>query len=161
MSVKKITDLSTRQVLSLKQIAALIAEGENSDTIQSRWETFVFSAATSGDLIDVNALVQYVLREAYGEQSQDFYYYAYKVKYFNAAKEKLRNMLLSIRQWEQDLREQLTAGEQRLLELDDLGRLAAEDLQKEAEKTQEFIQLIASIQKRLNDSAQEVLNNLK
>ena len=46
---------------------------------------------------DVNALVQYVIRESYLQTAEDLNYYAEKVKHYNAQKKALREYLQALR----------------------------------------------------------------
>ena len=50
------------------------------------------------DYQDVNALVQQVLREAYGQNTEDLRHYAGKVKHFNKQKEMVRDFLSELRE---------------------------------------------------------------
>jgi hypothetical protein len=52
----------------------------------------------SGDAVDPNALVQYVLRESYLQTTEDLRYYAEKVKYFNQCKKAIARRRLRIRE---------------------------------------------------------------
>ena len=54
---------------------------------------------------DVNALVQQVLREAYGQNTEDLRMYAEKVKHFNAQKEMVRDHLSDLRKFNTGARE--------------------------------------------------------
>jgi hypothetical protein len=47
--------------------------------------------------IDINSLVQYVLRDAYGETTEDLAFFAGKVQYFNDVKEGVRAYLGDLR----------------------------------------------------------------
>ena len=68
-----------------------------SSELQSRWAEFVGKQAVSGG-IDVNALVQHVLRDAYLENTQDLYFYASKVKFYNELKKGIREELTKARE---------------------------------------------------------------
>lgn len=48
--------------------------------------------------VDINAVVQWVLRESYVQGTDDLYYFAEKVRYFNAAKQAYRDMLAELRE---------------------------------------------------------------
>lgn len=68
-----------------------------SSALQTRWQEFVGQQATNGG-VDVNALVQQVLRESYMETTQDLYFYAEKVKFFNELKKGIREELTRARE---------------------------------------------------------------
>ncbi len=57
--------------------------------LESRWGQFVAGLALTGG-VDINALVQQVLRESYMETTKDLYYYAEKVKFYNNLKKEIR-----------------------------------------------------------------------
>jgi hypothetical protein len=67
------------------------------DGLQSRWTDFLSKASMQGGPMDVNALVQHVLRESYLETTQDLYFYAEKVKFFNGVKKAIRDELTNAR----------------------------------------------------------------
>ena len=65
---------------------------QSSSGLQRRWAAFVAEKCLSGN-IDVNALVQQVLRSSYLETTEDLRFYAEKVKYYNDLKDNLRQLL--------------------------------------------------------------------
>ncbi len=67
-----------------------------SSALQSRWAEFVGKQAVNGG-VDVNALVQHVLRDSYLESTQDLYFYASKVKFYNELKKGIREELTNAR----------------------------------------------------------------
>ncbi|MEO0814910.1 MAG: hypothetical protein AAFY60_18765 [Myxococcota bacterium] len=64
--------------------------------VQGQWADFISKTGLTGEL-DVNALVQQVLREAYVENTEDLRFYAQKVKYFNELKDQVRGQLTEAR----------------------------------------------------------------
>ena len=62
----------------------------------SQWAQFIEGEALGGG-VDVNALVQQVLRESYLESTQDVYYHATKVKFFTELKKGVRDELSKAR----------------------------------------------------------------
>jgi len=70
----------------------------NTDGLQSRWSEFVAKVGSEkGALVDINSLVQAVLREAYMENTKDLHFYAQKVRYFNEVKKAMREELTRAR----------------------------------------------------------------
>ena len=68
------------------------------DSLNSRWGEFIAEIKLGkGALVDVNSLVQMVLREAYTENTQDLHFYAQKVRYFNEVKKAMREELTRAR----------------------------------------------------------------
>tara|TARA_Y100001934_G_scaffold117242_1_gene143551 strand:- start:1760 stop:2596 length:837 start_codon:yes stop_codon:yes gene_type:complete len=68
------------------------------DSLNSRWGEFIAEIKLGkGALVDVNSLVQMVLREAYMENTQDLHFYAQKVRYFNEVKKAMREELTRAR----------------------------------------------------------------
>ncbi len=58
--------------------------------LQDRWSAFVSDMKIKGGATDVNALVQWVLRDSYQETTKDLYFYAEKVKFYNNIKKDIR-----------------------------------------------------------------------
>lgn len=65
--------------------------------LQDKWTDFVTRMKIAGGAVDINALVQWVLRESYQETTEDLYFYAEKVKFFNAVKKEIRAELKAAR----------------------------------------------------------------
>lgn len=69
-----------------------------SDSLTSRWSEFIADVANNkGGMVDINSLVQMVLREAYTENTTDLHFYAQKVRYFNEVKKAMREELTRAR----------------------------------------------------------------
>lgn len=64
--------------------------------VQGQWADFISNTGINGEL-DVNALVQAVLREAYLENTKDLHFYAQKVKFYNSLKDDVRSQLTEMR----------------------------------------------------------------
>ena len=63
------------------------------DNVQASFGDVVQDSFNQRTPTDVNALVQYVLRESYMETTKDLYHYAEKVKFFNNVKKNIRDEL--------------------------------------------------------------------
>ncbi len=72
--------------------------GAPSAAIEARFGEYVGKLAVAGGPIDVNELVQSVLREAYAANTQDLRFFAEKVKFYNNLKEALRNEISRARE---------------------------------------------------------------
>lgn len=68
----------------------------SSSDLQGRWSEFAGKVAQTGN-IDVNALVQSVLRDSYMENTKDLHFYAQKVKFYNELKKGIRDELTDAR----------------------------------------------------------------
>ncbi len=77
--------------------AVNIVSTPQGSTVQSKWGDFVSGAAGQGVPIDVNALVQFVLRESYLAVTEDLRFYAEKVKFYNNLKKKIRKDVKRLR----------------------------------------------------------------
>ena len=68
--------------------------------VSSPWSGTVTNVVgqMGGSETDVNALVQWVLRESYLDTSKDLYFYAEKVKYYNEVKKVIRDELQRARE---------------------------------------------------------------
>jgi hypothetical protein len=61
-------------------------------SVQGRWGTY-FAKISNDASIDVNALIQWVMREAYMANGEDLKFYAHKVKFYTDMKKLLRQEL--------------------------------------------------------------------
>ncbi len=81
--------------------AALTSAGTTSPQatadLQGRWADYVSGQNVTG-FMDVNALVQFVLREAYMENTKDLHFYAQKVRFYNDLKKLVREELTKARE---------------------------------------------------------------
>jgi hypothetical protein len=73
----------------IKIMGSMIARGESKETILGKWKAML--VGTNDRNLDVNALVQSVMREAYLQQAEDLKKYKDKVQYFNETKKKIRD----------------------------------------------------------------------
>jgi len=121
-----------------KRIGAWIGQGASLSGVQARWADFITDMVTGGVPMDLNALVQAVLREAYMEQNKALQFYAEKVKYFNEQKKQVRDELARMREYRRGFTEQLDAHtdsmEKRLPTLGDDAQLAHVDPQNVLQK---------------------------
>jgi hypothetical protein len=73
----------------IKILGSMIARGESKEIILEKWK--VMLVGTNDRNLDVNVLVQSVMREAYLQQADDLKKYKDKVHYFNETKKKIRD----------------------------------------------------------------------
>ena len=96
-------NLTQAQLAQLSSIAGALTTA-SSDQLQTDFAAMIQSGPTI-QYEDVNALVQQVLREAYGQNTEDLRMYAEKVKHFNAQKEMVRDHLSDLRKFNTGARE--------------------------------------------------------
>ena len=86
-------ELSTVQAKVVTNIAQQInaagAGAVSNSEIQGRWSEFAGKMAMNGN-VDINALVQAVLRDSYMETTKDLHFYAQKVRFYNELKKAIR-----------------------------------------------------------------------
>jgi len=70
---------------------------KNLSSANKRWRLLVQGLATRGTSYDINAMIQWVIRQSYLETNKDLKYYAAKVKYFNELKKRLREEIADTR----------------------------------------------------------------
>lgn len=73
----------------IKILGSMIARGESQEAILGKWKAML--VATNDRNLDINALVQSVMRESYLQQTEDLKKYKDKVQYFNETKKKIRD----------------------------------------------------------------------
>ncbi len=93
--------LNTSQLRELNLIAGRLAEGLSYREIQTQWKGL--ASQLRGSNMDVNALVQFVLRTAYQETNADLQHYAEKVKLFNELKKEIREEISRLRDFQSSL----------------------------------------------------------
>ncbi|MEO1481313.1 MAG: hypothetical protein AAFU77_04355 [Myxococcota bacterium] len=76
-------------------VAQMGSENDYAD-VQGQWADFISQTNYRGQ-VDVNALVQAVLREAYMQNTEDLKFYAQKVSMLNDLKEDIRDRLTELR----------------------------------------------------------------
>jgi len=102
-----ISAMSTTQLAQLSSyasdLAALVRGGQlltgapATTALTERWGQFVAAQSQDGN-VDVNSLVQQVLRESYLESTADLYFFADKVKFYNGVKKQIRSELQRARE---------------------------------------------------------------
>lgn len=117
--------------------------------------------------MDVNQMIQSVLRQSYMEQTKDLQFHADKVKHFNDQKQQLRDQISSARQ---SVAEAMTGGgdtsarvgewEEKLQSVGDDAQLANIDLQNMLQKQQQTLQTISNVSKMLHDTAMSVIRKI-
>lgn len=91
--VKVAPALQAAHASELKRIGAMIAQGKPTAEIRSRWSMLVSKMRSEGKDIDVNSLIQMVIRQSYLETNKDLQYHAEKVRYYNDLKVSIREEL--------------------------------------------------------------------
>jgi hypothetical protein len=87
--------------LQLKDIGKQLAKDPGiASELQSKWSSFVAEEALRGGAVDINALVQFVLRESYLQSSEDLRFFAEKVKNYNALKKSVRDEVRRLRDFD-------------------------------------------------------------
>ncbi|MFQ5808982.1 MAG: hypothetical protein ACE5JM_05140 [Armatimonadota bacterium] len=72
-------------------------KGGNQAAAQREWRSLLSGRRTGGIPMDINSLIQYVLRRSYIETNKDLQFYASKVQQFNEAKKAIRDHLTDAR----------------------------------------------------------------
>ena len=161
------SSLALSQALRLNQVIEALRSGHD-ERAEAEWAAFIDAQANRG-AIDVNALVQFVLREAYLSATEDLRFYAERVRYFNQAKKLIRDHLMRGRavgatlttanlKSRMDLHIQQL--EEKLNSVGDDAQLANVDLQNVLQKQQQTLQMMSNISKMLFDTAQSVIRKI-
>jgi hypothetical protein len=149
----------------------------NQNAGRREWQSMIsqLAAKPSGAPMDVNALIQYVLRESYVEQNEDLQFHAEKVRYFNNAKRKMRQHLREIRaiqsQWlgvsggtsvqpDAEWTTFIQKLEQQLQTVGEDAQLANIDLQSALQKQQQTMQMMSQVSKLLHDTAMAIIRKV-
>jgi hypothetical protein len=73
----------------IKILGSMIARGESKEAILEKWKAMIVGANDRN--LDVNALVQSLMRESHLQQTEELKKYKDKVQYFNETKKKIRD----------------------------------------------------------------------
>jgi hypothetical protein len=155
------SDQSANRSQEMILIVHHIANGEDFGSYKAMWEAYITALAISGGHIDVNVLVQQVLRESYLETNKDLQFYAEKVKYFNESKKQIRDYLQQLQDHRKIIEDQSAKLELELQSLDGNTNLEQLRLQNVLEKQQKVLETSTNISKQLHDTATAVIKNLK
>jgi len=164
-----ISYLDTNQKRTIQSVIQLL-RGKNTPAAQRQWSRLIDSFKNGSTPIDINDLIQYVLRQSYMETNRDLQFYAAKIRYMNEQKQAIRNYLQSLREMQdgvssravlEDIRNAIDAAEEKLRSIGDDAQLATIDLQGALEKKQQVIQILSNVSKSLHDTATAVIRNIK
>jgi len=92
--------LTAQQRTQLKTFAGQLRKNANAPGLATQWKELtkeVYGQSSSIPTKDINALIQYVLRQSYLETNRDLQFYADKVRSFNQQKKLLREQIAVIR----------------------------------------------------------------
>jgi len=90
-------------------LAALASlSGMNLTVVEDRWSEFVAKIHTGDTSMDINSLIQSVLRDSYLEQNKDLQFYADKVTYYNDLKEGIRDSIAESRDYRSQFDDKMT-----------------------------------------------------
>jgi hypothetical protein len=169
----------------LDEVVRLLRANQMAEA-RGQWSRMV-SAAGLGSEADVNALVQWVLRQAYLETNKDLKSYADKVRYYNEIKQEIRDDLGRARSGravkgialvpyrpdgaavktepprvvskaERD--QYIKSLEDKLYSIGDDAQLANVDLQNALQKQQQTLQMMSNVSKMLHDTAMAVIRKI-
>ncbi|MBN2315999.1 MAG: hypothetical protein JXM79_18880 [Sedimentisphaerales bacterium] len=161
--------LNTNQKRTMQSVIRLL-KAKNTPAAQREWNSLIGSFKDSLTPIDLNELIQYVLRQSYMESNRDLQFYAAKVRHMNEQKQAIRDYLQSLREMQdgmsskavlEDLKNAIDAAEEKLNSIGDDAQLANINLQNAIQKQQQLIQILSNMSKVLHDTAMAVIRNMK
>ena len=169
--------LNDKQKLKLLEIIELLKGGQDFSAIEKDWKKFVKKIDKSYSPVDINQIIQQVLRASYLDGQNDLIFYAKRVNHYNSVKNDIRGLQkklqlridycssLEVEREEcpysiEDLMAELTRWEKQLKEIGDDAQLANIDLQNILQKQQQTIQTFSAIAKVLHDTAIGVIRKL-
>ena len=92
--------LSEQQRSRLKAFSGQLRKNPNTPDLQSHWKELIQEGQGQTSSIsssDINAFIQFVLRQSYLEHTKDLQYFASKIKYFNEQKNQVREEIQKTR----------------------------------------------------------------
>jgi len=164
--------LTPYQSENIKKVIRNLQLGKNEAALK-RWEGFVANLVFDGHSpndIDVNALILWVMRQSYIENSADLSLLADSVQYYNSQKKAMRIVVRKARAYRRIL-EKLNQPTVAIdFEIDSLRAVAANlneddqlakvDLKNMLQKQNQTLQMISQISKQLNDTAMAVIRKI-
>lgn len=97
-TVKKPVNLKVKYKLQLKVISEKIRKNKRLDPgTLHQWKQIIKGLHSSGEMADINSMIQNVLKDSYQEITQDLAFYRDKVKFFNNLKKQMRSHLRELR----------------------------------------------------------------
>ena len=167
-SSEVVSYLNTNQKRTMNAVIKSL-KGNNTSSAIRAWSNLVVSFKNSSIPIDINDLIQYVLRQSYMESNRDLQFYAAKVKHMSEQKQAVRDYLQSLREMQDgissravmdDLKNTIEAAEEKLNSIGEDAQLANIDLQNTLQKQQQTIQMLSNISKALHDTAMAVIRKI-
>lgn len=168
---------------SLSEVSSQLAKGDTAGAMAT-WGESLKTSLSQGPLnMDINALIQDVLRESYMQNTEDLKHFAEKVKHNNEQKKELRGYLQEVRASRSNVSEisgeppspslpsggSITQGQlenpmaqlgEQLQSLGDDAQLANIDLQNVLQKQQQTLQTMSNVSKLLHDTAKAVIRKM-
>jgi len=84
--------LSDKQKVKLLEIIEFLKENQDFSVIEKDWKKFVKDLSKARLPVDINSIIQQVLRDSYLEGQDDLIFYAQRVKYYNSVKDEIRGL---------------------------------------------------------------------
>ena len=162
--------LTPSQIKSANRTIRHLKNGENELAIKS-WRRLVADKYFGDQAININLLIQMIIRQSYIDTIDELRMTADTVRYHNSQKKTLREAISRARTHRSDLKRQfLPTGEidlqiGKLLECDDQNDnsadLATVDLQNSLQQMQSSLQMLSNLLKSFHDPALSVIRNIK
>lgn len=156
--------LQTRKTLSqpqqsrLKTFANQFRKNPNAPGLSNQWNELtkgIYGQASSVSTKDINALIQYVLRQSYLETNKDLQFYASKIKAINEQKKQLRTQIQETRQ---KLAQANEAKDKKALEkIEEKLEQTLQDLEDQSTESQFEIQVLMSDYQQAEQAASNIL----
>lgn len=150
MALKEWLDTQDDPLQPLRLAGAMIGGGEPPSTYEPLLEHFWGDLARSEVPIsdaDIYSLVQWVMREAYLENTKELADYASRVKHYNESKKKVREEIARLRST--------------FAELEDAVQLTLTELQEAAQKNAQLANMFPSILSAAHQTAKTTIQNMK
>jgi hypothetical protein len=170
-----IVPLSDKQKIKLLEIIELLKDGQDFSAIEKDWEKFIRGINESESIVDISAIIQWVMLSAYLGEQNDLIFYAQQVKHYNSVKNEIRGLkdrLASRIEFcttpDIECPESIEDLKAEIDYLEDLNQTIGEDMQmlqamleEEAQKLTQYINLMSNIAKAWHDLAMNIIRNLR
>lgn len=143
-------------------------KSRNLNAAKKNWHTLVGSFKNSTTPVDLNAVINNALMDAYLKNSKDLNFYAAKVKFYTDRKNTLRVFIGNLRKvrsgaelsLQREISNLIAELESQLQTAGDDAQLANIDLQDALQRQQQTLQTISNVSKMLHDTAMAIIRKI-
>jgi hypothetical protein len=152
--------LAPSQEDEARLLGEMITRGVPLATIETRWKRFVEKLMAGETLIDLDALIQFILKESYLAMTEELRLYGEEIRFLVDAETQIRDYLSEPQEHTQSIEEYIQSWDERLSAVGEDTQWANIDLQGFLQKLQHTLQLMTNASKMLHDTLKAVIRKI-